>query len=57
MKAGEAPPSEGDAYVWDQSLPLPQDALRKWQEVAQGIDKSQTGEEMMSLVTHKIPFA
>jgi hypothetical protein len=58
MTAGEVPPSEGDAYIWDQSLSLPQDAVRKWQEVAQGIDKSQTGKAMMSLaVIHKIPFA
>jgi hypothetical protein len=57
MTAGEEPPSEADAYIWDQSLPLPQDPVRKWQEVAQGIDKSQTGEEMMSLGIHKIPFA
>jgi hypothetical protein len=52
MTAGEEPMSVGETYLWDQSVPLPQDAIRKWQEVAQGIDKSQTG-EVMSLVIHK----
>ena len=48
--------SVGEAYIWDQSVQLPQEAILKWQEVAQGIDKSQTG-EIMSLVIHKFFFA
>jgi hypothetical protein len=56
MTAGEEPMSVGEAYVWDQSVQLPQEAILKWQEVAQGIDKSQTG-EIMSLVIHKFFLA
>lgn len=35
---------EGDPYVWDTTILVPRPVLLLWEEVAKGIDKSQTGE-------------
>ena len=41
----QTPPSfEGDPYVWDTSQDLPAEGVRTlWTEVANGLEKSQTG--------------
>ena len=35
---------KGDPYVWDTAVLVPRPTFLLWEEVAKGIDKSQTGE-------------
>ena len=43
MTAGVPFPAEATPYSWETNHALPQDTLRLWTEVGNGIDKNQTG--------------
>lgn len=47
MTAGQEPPTADKPYRWDETVQLPKETLRLFQEVASGIDKSQTGERSL----------
>jgi hypothetical protein len=43
MVPGETPLGAGEPYSWNESFQIPVQAQQMWKEVANGIDKSQTG--------------
>lgn len=43
MALGEIPQGVGEPFTWDESIQIPLQAEQMWKEVANGIDKSQTG--------------
>jgi hypothetical protein len=43
MAPGEIALGAGEAYAWDDSVQVPPNDQQMWKEVANGIDKSQTG--------------
>ena len=49
MTAGEPFPQQAKPYTWDETRP-PQETLRLWTEVGNGIDKSQTGKSSGALL-------
>ena len=44
MAPGEIALGAGEPYTWDESVQVPLQVQQIWNEVAVGIDKSQTGE-------------
>jgi hypothetical protein len=48
MTAGIPFPQQAQPYTWEDTRPPPQETLRLWTEVGNGIDKSQTGEFIRS---------
>lgn len=43
MTAGTPAPASAQPYIWDDDQRPPQDALRLWTEVANGLERNQTG--------------
>lgn len=43
MAPGEIPQGVGEPFTWDDSVQVPLQAEQMWKEVANGIDKNQTG--------------
>ena len=44
MTAGAPFPQHAEPYTWDDNQSSPQEIVRLWTDVGNGIDKSQTGE-------------
>ena len=56
MTAGTPAPASAQPYIWDDNQRPPQDALRLWTEVANGLERNQTGKwSSMGLFQSWIP--